>query len=113
MTRLEELLNIIPETIEHPILRIEWVDNEIEAKWSVYNYPYILRIEKRDNKFAAFYVYTGFEGEIQKLPISDEEYQQYLDYGGVCKYTDRSKPTLEEALEDLLCWLKKDGHLNS
>lgn len=111
MTRLEELLDIIPETIEKPIIVVEWENDKPVKKLSDYNHTYKLRIEKKDDKFESFYVFTGFEGEIQILPIFEEELQQISEYGGICEYTDRSKSTLEESLEDLLCWLRKDGHV--
>lgn len=111
MTRLEELLSIIPGSIDNPILKTEWENNEPVCRWSDYNCPYNLRIEKRDNKFEAFYVFTGFEGETQILPFTDYELQQRLEYGGVIDPEDRLKDTLEEALEDLLCWLRKTKRL--
>ena len=106
MTKLEEYLDIIPETIERPILKTEWVDGNPKTRWSEYNCTYKLRMGKHDKKFEAYYVYTGFEGETQILPISDGELRQYLEFGGILEYDDISKPTLEEALENLICWLK-------
>jgi hypothetical protein len=109
-TRLEELLEIIPGKIEHPILNIEWGGNiKPIVKWTEYKLPFILRIEKNNSQFSASYVYTGFEGETQTLPMTESEFKDYSEYGGVLDIPDRYKPTLEEALEELLCWLKKDG----
>lgn len=112
MTRLEELLQIIPEKIEHSILKTEWEDSNPVTRWSDYKATFVLRMEKKDGKFSATYVHTGFEGEIQILPMTTEELNDYLEYGGVLEYHDSYRTTLEEALEELLCWLKKDGLLN-
>ena len=109
MTRLEELLNIIPETIEYPVLQHEWIDHEMKTDWSEDKHPYVLRMEKWEGRFLAYYVHLGFEGEQQILPLSDEELQEYKEYGCVLQYKDTSMPTLEEALENLLCWLKSTG----
>ena len=114
MTKLEEYLDIIPGTIWHSILKTDWNDKDYKRRWSEEKYPFSLRIGKNeDNKFEAFYVYTGFEGEQQILPISDEELQQYLEYGCVFEPRDISKPTLLEALEDLLCWLRNTGQISN
>lgn len=107
MTKLEDLLQIIPGKIEHPILNVEWKNLNPVVKWSDYKTTFVLRMDKKDDKFSAYYVYTGFEGEQQILPMYDSEYKQYFEYGGVIEYEDIYKPTLLEALEDLLCWLKK------
>ncbi len=114
MTKLEEYLNIISGTIEHSIIEIDWDDKELKRKWSEEKYPFLLRIGKtEDNRFEAYYVYTGFEGEQQILPMSDGELQQYLEYGCVFEPSDISKPTLLEALEDLICWLRSTGLISN
>lgn len=111
MTRLEELLEIIPDRIEHPILKSDWIDTKLQYKWTENVYPFMLRIEKDGNMFSATYVFTGFEGETQILPMTDSELNQRLEYGCVLEFDNKFKPTLEEALEDLLCWLRKTGNL--
>lgn len=114
MTKLEEYLDIIPGIIEHSIIKTDWDDKELKRKWSEEKYPFLLRIGKtEDNRFRAFYVYTGFEGEQQILPMSDEELQQYLEYGCVFEPLDISKPTLLEALEELICWLRNTGQISN
>lgn len=114
MTKLEEYLNIIPGTIEHSIIEIDSNDKNYRRRWSEENYPFILRMRKKENnRFEAYYVYTGFEGEQQILPMSDGELQQYLEYGCVFEPSDISKPTLLEALEDLICWLRSTGQISN
>lgn len=113
MTKLEEYLDIIPETIEHSILETDWDDKDYKKRWSEDKYTFSLRISKRNKRFEAYYVHIGFEGEQQILPMSDEELQQYLEYGCVFEPTDISKPTLLEALEDLLCWLRNTGQVSN
>lgn len=113
MTKLDKYLSIIPEAIEHSILESIWDNKEYKKRWSEDKFPFFLRICKRNNKFEAYYVYTGFEGEEQILPISDKELEQYLEYGCVFERDDISKPTLLEALENLICWLKNTGQLSN
>lgn len=45
--------------------------------------------------------------------MSDGELQQYLEYGCVFEPSDISKPTLLEALEDLICWLRSTGQISN
>lgn len=113
MTRLEVLLKIIPGKIEHSIVKHIWNEEKgrFDYIWSDDKTEYKLRIEKIDNKFEASYVFTGFEGEIQRLPISERELSEVQQYGCVLEYEDLSKITLEETLENLVNWCKEHGYL--
>ncbi len=109
---IEEILDIIPDHIEYPIIERTWDKNGFKIRWSENKRLYKLRMEKTEvGRFVAFYVYTGFEGELQFLPLHDSEFQDILNYGYVLSYVDTSQPTLQEALENLLCWLKEEEDL--
>ena len=45
--------------------------------------------------------------------MSDKELKQYLEFGGIFEYDDNSQPTLEEALEKLICWLRSTGQISN
>lgn len=107
--RIIELLYKLPGKIEHKILD-SWFDdnNDFVRGWTKDKMTLFLEINKRDdNQFVAFYRHLGFEGEVSRLPLRDDEVDEYMEYGSVLQ--DVKAGDLETVLEELYKWLIKEN----
>ena len=110
--RIIELLNKLPYKIEHKILD-SWFDknSNIERGWSEYKYCLCLEIRKyTNNQFTVLYIHEGFEGEKSRLPLKDNEIEEFMEYG--CILTEPEAKPLEIALENIYNWLLSENLIN-
>lgn len=107
--RIIELLHKLPWKIEHKILD-SWFDdrNGYIRGWTENKHALFLDISKnKDNQFVAFYRHNGIEGEVFRLPLKDDEVDEYMKYG--CVLQDPKAGPLETVLEELYNWLKNEN----
>lgn len=107
--RIIELLHKLPWKIEHTILD-SWFDdkNDFVRGWTKEKKALVLEITKnKDNQFIAFYKHIGFEGEVSRLPLTEDEVNEYMEYGYVLQ--DPKAGELETVLNELYKWLIKEN----
>ncbi len=107
--RIIELLYKLPYKIEHKVLDC-WFDdnNDLVKGWTENTRILSLVINKRkNNQFVAFYMCRKFEGEVFRLPLRDDEVNDFMEYGQLLQ--DPIAGDLKTVLEELYNWLLKEN----
>ena len=112
--RIIELLHKIPNRIKHKILD-SWVDENnnsvLVSDWSEMEKTLRFELTKTDNGlFIALYAHYGFEGQVSRLPVEENEIEEFKTYGMLL--TEPKAKPLNKALEDLYSWLVKENLIN-
>jgi len=110
--RIIELLHKIPNTIKHKILDSWFDENNVFVRgWSDMEQTLRFELTKTDNGlFRALYIHHGCDGEVSRLPVEENEVEDFKTYG--CILTEPKAKPLERALEDLYSWLVKENLVN-